>query len=211
MQRVGRRHRGRAIVDHQVTGNPAEGGPARFQPGNDVLQALAESGPGEAVPEVAQHHDQRPHSAAASSVGAVDQPQAAEVHLRHIARRVASIRTVALVRLRQLRQATKRWREAYDTRQSRSASNSWMGVSCTRSPVSHRWIWSAQGTSLSSLGVSCRRGPGWPMAARRLSWSSLGAGPPKDMPSPSAAAMYFPMDTLSLQAELSVSISAWFN
>ena len=52
---------------------------------------------------------------------------------------VSSIRTVAaLRRLRQLRRATKRCREVYDTRQPRSPSNSWMRVSSMRSPVSHR-------------------------------------------------------------------------
>ena len=87
MQRVGHRHRRRAIVDDQVAGDAAEEGPGRLQPGDDVLQRLAEGGPDETVPGVVQHHDQRPHGAAAARLGVMDHPQPAEVQLRYLAGR----------------------------------------------------------------------------------------------------------------------------
>ena len=87
MQRVRRRHRGREVVDDQVSGDATEEGPGRLQPSDDVLQLLVEGGPDEAVPGVAQHQDQRPHRAAAAGLGVMDQAQAAEVHLRHLTRR----------------------------------------------------------------------------------------------------------------------------
>ena len=60
VQRVRSRHRRREIVDDQVLGDAAEESPDRFQPGDDILQRLAEGGPDEAVPGVSQHHDQGP-------------------------------------------------------------------------------------------------------------------------------------------------------
>ena len=86
MQRVRRGHRGRAIVDDQVPGDAAEEGPGRLQPGDDVLQLLVEGGPDEAMPGVAQHHDQRPHRTASTRFRVMDQAQAAEIHLRHFPR-----------------------------------------------------------------------------------------------------------------------------
>ena len=103
---------------------------------------------------------------------------------------ISSIRTLALVRLRHLQRATKRYREAYDTWQSSSRNNSWMRVSCSRSPVSYRWIWSAHGVRNSSLGVSTCRGPDCPMAASRLSCPSLSSVPSQDEPSATSAVMY---------------------
>ena len=66
-----------------------------------------------------------------------------------------------------------------------------MRVTCSRSPVSHWYIWSAHGASNSSLGVAACRGPDWPMAASQLSSSSVGAGPSRAMPSALAALRYF--------------------
>ena len=117
------------------------------------------------------------------------------------------MRTVALLRLRQLRRATKRCREAYDTRQPRSANNSWIRVSCRRSPVSHRWIWSAHGAKTPSVGLSTSRGPGWPTTANRLSCSSLGSGPWRDTPSASAAVMY--LTTVSRDSPVPEAMRRW--
>ena len=62
----------------------------------------------------------RPKSASATSPGGV-----------------SAIRTVVLLRRRQLRLSTKRHSDGDDTTHPRSASNSWMRVICNRSRVSH--------------------------------------------------------------------------
>ena len=84
----------------------------------------------------------------------MDHPQPAEVYLPHLPGGVSSIRTVVLLCLLQLRLWMKRRSDWYDTGHPRPSSNSWMRVTNSRSPVSHWWIWSAQGASRSSLGVS---------------------------------------------------------
>ena len=87
VQRVRRGHRGRAVVDDQVLGDAAEEGPGRLQASDDVLQLLVAGGPQEAVARVAQHHQQSVYRAATAGRGVVDQAQAAEIHLRHLASR----------------------------------------------------------------------------------------------------------------------------
>ena len=62
----------------------------------------------------------RPKSASATSPGGV-----------------SAIRTVALLRRRQLRLMMKRRSDGYDTRQPRMPSSSWMRVICSRSLVIH--------------------------------------------------------------------------
>ena len=86
VQRIGSRHRGRTIVDHQVTGNAAEESPRRLQASDDVLQRLPVGRPDKAVPRVAQHDDQRPHRFPAARRWVRNHPQPAEVHLRHFSR-----------------------------------------------------------------------------------------------------------------------------
>ena len=83
MQGVRRGHRRWEVVDDQVFGDAAEESPGRFQAGDHVRKLLVAGGPQEAVPGVAQHHQQPPHYAAAAGLGVMDQAQAAEVHLRH--------------------------------------------------------------------------------------------------------------------------------
>ena len=63
----------------------------------------------------------RPKSASATSPGGV-----------------SAIRTVVLLRRRQLRLMMKRRSEGYDTSHPRMASSSWMRVICSRSLVIHR-------------------------------------------------------------------------
>jgi len=86
MQRVGTRHRGRAVVDDQVAGNTAEECPRRLQPCDHVLQLLGVGRPDEAVPRMAQHHHQGPDRAAATALLVHDEAQTPEVHLRHLPR-----------------------------------------------------------------------------------------------------------------------------
>ena len=84
MQGVRSRQCGREIVHDHVLGDATEEGPSRLQPGNDVLQRLAEGGPDEAVPGVAQHQQEGPHRAAAARVRIVNQAKAAEIQLHHL-------------------------------------------------------------------------------------------------------------------------------
>ena len=87
MQRVGVHHRSREIVDHQVLGHPAEEGPSRLQPGDDVLQSLSLQRPDEAVPGVAQHYDHGPHRPASSRGRVRHHAETPEISLGHLARR----------------------------------------------------------------------------------------------------------------------------
>ena len=50
---------------------------------------------------------------------------------------VSAIRTVRTLRRPQFRFTMKRRNDEYDTGQPRTVSNSWMRVTCSRSPVSH--------------------------------------------------------------------------
>ena len=86
MQGVGSRQGGGEIVDNHVLGDAVEEGLGRLQPVDDILKLLAEGGPDEAMPGVAQHQYQRPHLAAAAGARVMDQAQPAEVQLHHLAR-----------------------------------------------------------------------------------------------------------------------------
>ena len=187
---VGFHHRGGEIVDRQVMGYPAEEGPGRLRPGDDLLQLLALLGADGTVPEVAQHDDHVPHRLAASRLRVMDQAQAGEISLSHLSRRGVSIRTVIVPSLRQFRFKMKRGRDGYDTEQPRLASRSWIRVICSRS----------------CPGVPDCRGLD---RLTLLAGSVLlvGAGPSRAMPSPWAAATY--LCTVSRERPVLTSICRW--
>ena len=87
VQRVDPGHGGREVIDDEVAGHAPEAGPGRLQALDHCAQLLAGGGPDEAVPRIAPDHNQRPHRALAPALGIGDQAEAAEVHLRHLARR----------------------------------------------------------------------------------------------------------------------------
>ena len=87
VQRVGHGHGGREVVDDEVAGHSPEEGPGLLQALDHGVQLLAGGGPHKAVAGVAPDDDQRPHCAPAAALGVPDEAEAAEVHLRHLARR----------------------------------------------------------------------------------------------------------------------------
>ena len=107
----------------------------------------------------------------------------------------------------ELRRTMNRLNDVYETRQPRPASSSWMRVTCNRSGLSHSQICSAQGASISSVGVSTLRGPATLSPARRVRCSSLGAGPSRARPTSSAASMY--LRTVARDSPVPVAICRW--
>src|SRR3990170_4038144 len=74
------------IVEDHIAGNTAEEGPGRLQPFNNVPQLLPDQGPDEAVAGVAEDDHQCPDHPPPAALGIDYQPEAAEIHLGHLAR-----------------------------------------------------------------------------------------------------------------------------
>ena len=87
MERVGPGDRGREVIDDEVAGRAPEEDPGGLQTLDHRVQRLAGGGSDEAVPRVAEDHDQRPRRASAAALRVRDEAEAAEVHLRGLARR----------------------------------------------------------------------------------------------------------------------------
>ncbi len=87
VQRVGPGDGGREVIDDEVARHAPEEGPGLLQALDHSVQLLAGGGPHKAVAGVAPDDDQRPHRAPAAALGVPDEAEAAEVHLRHLARR----------------------------------------------------------------------------------------------------------------------------
>ena len=87
VQRVGPGDGGREVIDDEVARHAPAEGPGLLQALDHSVQLLAGGGPHKAVAGVAPDDDQRPHRAPAAALGVPDEAEAAEVHLRHLARR----------------------------------------------------------------------------------------------------------------------------